>query len=145
MEVVGLGPNAAATLLRALDEGAVVCLVCDRDLTGDGVEVDFFGAPARFPRGPALLALRAGVPLLPAAARFLPDGRQRVSIGAPLVLERQGRLRDDIERVTQTLVRHFEEQIAAAPDQWLVMQAVWSDDVAPAQARPPGAPVPRTR
>ena len=145
MDVVGLGPDAAANLLRALDEGAVVCLVCDRDLTGDGVEVDFFGAPARFPRGPALLALRASVPLLPAAARFLPDGRQRVSIGAPLVVERQGRLRDDIERVTQGLVRQFEEQIAAVPDQWLVMQPVWSDDVAPAQARPSGAPVPRTR
>ena len=126
MEVVGLGPDAVGALLRALEDGALVCLVCDRDLTGDGVEVDFFGAPARVPRGPALLALRAGVPLLPAAAGFLADGRQRVTIGAPLDLERRGRLRDDVERVTKDLVRHFEEQIAAHPDQWLVMQPVWS-------------------
>jgi lauroyl/myristoyl acyltransferase len=67
--------------------------------------------------------------LLPAAARFLPDGRQRVTIGAPLDLERRGRLRDDVERVTRDLVHHFEEQIAAVPDQWLVMQPVWTDDV----------------
>lgn len=129
MEVVGLGPEVAPTLLRGLEQGALVCLVCDRDLNGDGMEVEFFGAPARVPRGPALLALRAGVPLLPAAARFLPDGRQRVAIGAPLDLERRGRLRDDVERVTGDLVRHLEEHIAAVPDQWLVMQPVWSDDV----------------
>ncbi len=127
MEVVGLGPDAAGTLLRALEAGALVCLVCDRDLTGDGVEVEFFGAPARVPRGPALLALRSGVPLLPAAAGFLADGRQRVTVGAPLDLERRGGLRADVERVTRDLVVHFEEQIAAHPDQWLVMQPVWPD------------------
>lgn len=126
MEVVGLGPDAAGKLLGALEDGALVCLVCDRDLSGDGVEVELFGAPARVPRGPVLLALRAGVPLLPSAAGFLPGGRQRVSIGAPLELDRRGRLRDDVERLTQDLVRHFEERIAAHPDQWLVMQPVWS-------------------
>lgn len=127
IDVVGLGPDAAPRLLRALDAGALVCLVCDRDLTGDGVEVELFGAPARVPRGPALLALRAGVPLLPASAEFLADGRQRISIEAPLALDRRGRLRDDVARVTQDLVRRFEARIAAHPDQWLVMQPVWSD------------------
>ncbi len=140
MEVVGLGPDAAGALLRELEQGALVCLVCDRDLSGDGVEVELFGAPARVPRGPVLLALRAGVPLLPSAAGFLPNGRQRVSIGAPLPLERRGRLRDDLARLTQDLVRHFERRIAADPDQWLVMQPVWSDDPALASAEPPRFP-----
>jgi len=144
MDVVGLGPDAAATLLRALEAGALVCLVCDRDLTGDGVEVDFFGARARVPRGPALLALRAGVPLLPAAAGFLPGGRQRVAIRAPLDLERTGPLRGDVERLSRDLVAHFETEIAAAPDQWLVMQPVWEEDRATGDpvAGDPGASVP---
>ena len=39
-----------------LRAGGVVCLLADRDLSGSGTEVDFFGEPARFPTGPALLA-----------------------------------------------------------------------------------------
>ena len=44
----------------------VVCLLADRDLTGDGIEVEFFGERTTLPGGPALLALRGGAPLLPA-------------------------------------------------------------------------------
>ena len=35
----------------------------DRDITGGGMEVPFFGAPAPLPVGPALLAIETGVPL----------------------------------------------------------------------------------
>ena len=128
MEVVGLGPAAAAETLRALRDGRVLCLVCDRDLTGDGVPVDFFGAPTTMPGGPATLALRTGAALLPAGVYFRPRGRHEARIGEPLRVERRGRLRDDVVRVTQELAWRFEELIRAAPDQWLVMQPVWPDD-----------------
>ena len=145
MEVVGLGPDAAGALLRALHDGRLVCLICDRDLTGDGLEVEFFGEPARVPRGPAMLAFRAGVPLLPATAEFLPDGRQRVTIDAPLAMDRRGRLRDDVERVTQELVAKFETMIAARPDQWLVMQPVWEADAPSPASGPRSASAGRSR
>ena len=56
-------------------DNEVVCLLADRDLTGDGVEVEFFGERTTLPGGPALLALRGGAPLLPAGCYFRPDGR----------------------------------------------------------------------
>jgi KDO2-lipid IV(A) lauroyltransferase len=128
MHVVPLGADAATRVLRALGDGHVVCLVCDRDLTGDGVDVEFFGERTRLPAGPATLALRSGAPLLPTAVFFRDDGGHGTDIGAPLPVERRGRLRDDVTRVTQDLARRLEALIRAAPEQWLMMQPNWPSD-----------------
>jgi phosphatidylinositol dimannoside acyltransferase len=130
MRVLTLGPDAGRLVLRDLHENRVVCLVADRDMTGDGVEVDFFGERTRLPGGPALLALRTGAPLLPVGCYFRPGGGHGANILPPLPTSRQGRLRDDVQRVTQQLAHRFEELIRAAPDQWLLMQPNWPSDVA---------------
>jgi lauroyl/myristoyl acyltransferase len=128
IQVVALGPDAGSAMLRAVRDERVVCLVCDRDLSGDGVDVTFFGERTRLPGGPALLALRTGAPLLPVGLSFLPDDRHGIRILPPLATDRQGRLRDDVARVTQQLATVFEELIAAAPEQWLMMQPNWPSD-----------------
>jgi KDO2-lipid IV(A) lauroyltransferase len=135
MEVVPLGPDAGSALLRALRDRHVVCLVCDRDLAGDGVEVEFFGERTRLPGGPATLALRTGAPLLPVGVYFQGETGHTATIEAPLAVERRGRLRDDVTRVTQELAHRFEELISAAPDQWLLMQPNWPSDLVAAEAR----------
>jgi KDO2-lipid IV(A) lauroyltransferase len=129
MDVVALGPGATGALLRTLREGGVACLVCDRDLTGDGVEVELFGEATTMPGGPAVLALRTGAPIVPVGIYFLPEARRRLRIMAPVPAVREGNLRDDVQRVTQDLARVFEELISAAPDNWLMMQPVWRSDV----------------
>lgn len=130
MRVVGLGPDAGSVLLRDLAAGRVVCLLCDRDLTGDGVEVKFFGETTRFPAGPAVLALRSGAPLLPAGTYFRGAGEHGAHILPPIPAGREGRLRDDVAHVTQTLADTFEDLIRAAPDQWLMLQAPWPGEAA---------------
>jgi phosphatidylinositol dimannoside acyltransferase len=45
-----------------------------------------------------------------------------------LPVERQDRLRADVERVTTAMVRRFEELIREAPEQWLLMQPNWPSD-----------------
>ncbi|MEX0664203.1 MAG: phosphatidylinositol mannoside acyltransferase, partial [Acidimicrobiia bacterium] len=131
MDVVPLGPGAAGALLRALADGGIAALVCDRDLTGDGVEVELFGEPTTMPGGPAVLAFRSGAPIVPVGIYFRPAARRFVRILAPVPTERRGSLRDDVQRVTQDLARCFEGLIAAAPDHWLMMQPVWPSDSAP--------------
>lgn len=130
MEVVPLGPTAAPTVLRALKANRVVCLLSDRDISGDGVEVEFFGEATTLPAGPATLALRSGAALLTAAVYFRPRGRHLIRVGAPLDTERQGRIRADVSRVTQQLAHRFEDSVRMAPEQWHVMQPNWPSDVA---------------
>jgi KDO2-lipid IV(A) lauroyltransferase len=136
MDVVALGPDAGGAVLRALKANRVVCLVCDRDLAGDGVAVEFFGERTTLPAGPAALALRTGAALLPVGNYMLPRGGHLGRILAPLDTTRRGSFRDDLARVTQDLAHRFEELIAAAPEQWLLMQPNWPSD----RAGPPAEP-----
>lgn len=127
MQVAPLGPGAGTACVRALKDNRVVCLVCDRDLLGDGVEVPFFGETTTLPGGPATLALRTGAPLLTAATYF--DGhRHRFVVEEPLDTTRQGRLRDDVTRVTTEVADRLERLIREAPEQWHLLQPNWPSD-----------------
>ena len=128
MNVVGLGPTAGSESLRALRRAEVLCLLCDRDIGGGGIEVEFFGERTTLPGGPATLAFRSGAPLLPSAIYFEGAGHRAV-IGPPLDVERQGSLRTDIARVTQDLAHALESLIDAAPEQWHLMQPNWPSDL----------------
>jgi len=128
MEVVALGPDAGIAMATALRENRPVCLVSDRDLGGDGVEVEFFGERTTLPAGPALLALRTRAPLLASSCFYLPHGRHLAYVCPPIPVDRRGRLREDIARITQELAHRFEDLIRAAPTQWHLMQPNWPSD-----------------
>lgn len=128
MEVVTLGPSAASACVRALKENGVVALICDRDLTGTGVEVEMFGERTTLPGGPATLALRTGAPLVPAAVAFDIGGRHLAQALPALDTERRGSLRADVARVTQELAAALETLIRRAPDQWHLLQPNWPSD-----------------
>jgi phosphatidylinositol dimannoside acyltransferase len=128
MNVVQLGPDAGKAVLQALRRNEVICLLCDRDLVGDGIPVEFFGERTTLPAGPATLALRTGAPLLPVAVYFRPEGGHHAVVMPPVPAEREGRLRDDVTRVTQDLAHRFEELIRVAPEQWHLLQPNWPSD-----------------
>lgn len=125
VDVIPLGPTAMAKLVAATKgSNRIICLLADRDIAGNGVEVDFFGARASFPAGPALLSLRSGNPLLPVA--IYDDGRtRRCQVLPPIWPHRNGRLKDDLISTTQGVAKQLEALIAAAPDQWHVLSPVW--------------------
>jgi len=128
MEVIPLGPDVVGRVLRALRENRVVCLLSDRDLSGDGVPVEFFGEETTLPAGPATLALRTGAALVPLAVYFEGTRDHRGVIRPALAVERRGRLRDDIARVTQDLAHELEALIRVAPEQWHLLQPNWPSD-----------------
>jgi lauroyl/myristoyl acyltransferase len=127
MAVVPLGPGAGTGVLRALRANAMVCLLCDRDIGGGGVEVEFFGERTLLPGGPATLALRAGSVVLPTAVYFDGDGHRAV-VRPPLTTGRAGNIREDVTRLTQELAHALESLISRAPDQWHLFQPNWPSD-----------------
>lgn len=132
MNVVPLGSHAGAAVAKALADNEVVCLLCDRDIGGGGVEVEFFGERTTLPAGPATLALRSRSPLLPTAVYFTDalNGHHAV-VMPPVPAERQGRFRADVARVTQALAHDLEALIRRAPDQWHLFQPNWPSDLRP--------------
>jgi lauroyl/myristoyl acyltransferase len=127
MGIVPLGPDAGSVLLKKLREGLMVGLVCDRDLVGNGIEVEFFGERTTFPAGPATLALRAGAPLI-AGGNYFEGDAHRCLLLPPLDTSRQGTIKEDIARITQALAADFEVLIRRAPDQWHMLQPNWPSD-----------------
>ena len=127
LQVIPLGSEAGTGVLAALRANHMVCLLCDRDIGGGGVEVEFFGERTRLPGGPATLAFRSGCALVPAAVYHTASGGHAV-IHPPLPCERRGRLSDDVARVTQALAHELEELIRRAPEQWHLFQPNWPSD-----------------
>jgi KDO2-lipid IV(A) lauroyltransferase len=127
MTIVPLGPEAGTATARALKANHLLALLCDRDLAGNGIEVEFFGERTTLPGGPAVLALRTGSPILPTAIYF--DGpRRHAVVRPPLDTARSGNLRDDIARITQDVAHALEELIRRAPEQWHLLQPNWPSD-----------------
>jgi KDO2-lipid IV(A) lauroyltransferase len=127
IDIVPLGPDALAKLVKAVKAGNIVCLLSDRDISGSGVGVTFFGERTTLPAGPALLARRTGAPLLPTAVYF----RHRSRIGyvsEPIHASTDVPVRSDVGRVTQDLALAMERLIAVAPDQWHLLEPNWPSD-----------------
>ncbi|MFE1168939.1 phosphatidylinositol mannoside acyltransferase [Nocardiopsis sp. NPDC058789] len=130
MEVLPLTGGAANTvgvLSRRLREGGLVCLLADRDVNGTGLEVDLFGERARVPSGPAALALNTGAALMPVSLWYDgPTWNIRVHDEVPVATE--GTRTRRVHDTTQALVRVFEGAIAEHPEDWHMLQAVFSAD-----------------
>ena len=127
MNIVPVGPDAGGRLAAAIRRGDVVCLLADRDVTASGVAVDFFGERTRLPAGPALLALRTGAPLIPAAVYWRGRSRHAVAL-PPLDTRRLGGIRADVSRVVQAYAAALEQLVRAAPEQWHLMSPNWPSD-----------------
>ncbi len=127
IDIVPLGPDAVSVLIRSLRAGQVVCLLADRQVGRGGVEVEFFGERSLLPGGPAALALRTGAAILPTAV-YQDGPNHRGVVLPPVPVERRGRLRADVTRITQDVARCLEDLIRAAPEQWHLMQPNWPSD-----------------
>jgi KDO2-lipid IV(A) lauroyltransferase len=129
LKIIPLGATAGGAVLQSLRANEVLCLLCDRDIGGGGVEVEFFGERTTLPAGPATLALRTGAPILPTAVYFERGRWSHHGVICPQVpAERSGRLRDDVQRVTQAVAHELEVLIRHAPEQWHLLQPNWPSD-----------------
>jgi KDO2-lipid IV(A) lauroyltransferase len=128
LTAVPLGDGVGPVLLRALKDGVVVGLVSDRDLAGNGVDVEFFGERTTLPGGAATLALRTGAVLLPVIVYSGPDNWHTGVVYPPLETTRSGSLRADVQRLTQELATCFEGFIRRRPEQWHLYQPNWPSD-----------------
>ena len=133
LTIVPLDKHSGSALLSTLRGGGLVGLLCDRDIEGSGIEVDFFGERTTMPAGAATLALRTGATLCTGAVYSGPGRDHRAIVEAPLDTTRSASLRADVARLTQDIATRLEGLIRRAPDQWHVFQPLWLAD------RPAGA------
>lgn len=131
MTIYPAEPGVTARLVEAVESGAVVAILGDRDLKGTGPKVTFFGEETTFPGGAASLALRTGVPLLVAGVYgvVLDHGRRgwRAEISEPIELPGD-RGPAAIAKLTQQVADLLEGYVAKRPEEWHVFQPFWTGD-----------------
>jgi phosphatidylinositol dimannoside acyltransferase len=128
LTAVPLGEGSSAAMIRALKENHLAGLVSDRDIVGNGVEVEFFGEKTTLPGGAATLALRTGAPLVPVVVYSGPGNWHTGVVHGPIEATRRGTLREDVARLTQELATVFETDIRCRPEQWHMFQPNWPSD-----------------
>lgn len=124
------GDRPFGILARSLRSGKCVCLPCDRDITGHGIEVDFFGETAHMAPGPAALAERTGAVLMPVMLWFTEDG-WGVKVGGEIPVPAGADRKERIVGMTQQIARFFEGAIAEHPQDWHMLQRVFTADLDP--------------
>ena len=77
--------------------------------------------------GAATLALRTGASIVPVTV-YHQGAQNHAIVEPPIAVERQGKMRHDIERITQNMADVMEMQIRRAPTQWIVLQPNWPSD-----------------
>ena len=108
--------------------GGLVCLPADRDVTGGGIEVDFFGEKALMMGGSAALAIQTGAALMPATIWF--DGAGwGTHIHEEIPVPQEGTRSEKVLAMTQEVARVFEEGIRAHPEDWHMLQRVFVADL----------------
>jgi len=124
--------SAFGILAQRLEAGKMVGLICDRDVTGRGMEVEFFGEKARMMGGPAALAVQTGAALMPAILWFEGDG-WGVHIHQEIPVPAEGDGKQKAAAMTQEVARLFEAGIRAHPQDWHMLQKVFVADLDPAR------------
>ena len=127
MTVLDLDSQTIPELVKFLQDGQLVALVADRDLSRSGIEVDFFGGRAKMPVGPALLAYKTGADLITAYVGYR-DGGIHISWRGPIEVDRTRDQSVELPRVTQEIAKIFQSEIDSDPTSWHMQQRIFVDD-----------------
>lgn len=125
-EVLGLDARAFVTLMQRAREKRLIALVADRDLSSSGIEVEFFGKRAKMPAGPAVLAIKEGLPLIAAHVTYTAIGIHIDFMEVPI--SENGDESERVNETVQNIAYAFEKGIAAHPEDWHMLQRIWIED-----------------
>lgn len=116
-------------MLLELKKNQSIAIVADQHAgTNEGVEVEFFGKPARAHASPASLHLKTGIPIMVTILKRLDNDFNFEFLGfEPIRYTPTGDKKADIQKVTQLYTDQIEKLVRLAPEQWLWPHRRWLD------------------
>jgi KDO2-lipid IV(A) lauroyltransferase len=125
--------GAARQILEVLRSGGAIAMLIDQDTKVDGVWVPFFGRPAFTPVGPAELAIKQDMRVIPSFVERRPDGGHIARFHPILPLP------GDPREATALMTAEIEKQVRRRPEQWVWWHKRWRRQ--PPEDHPAGAVV----
>lgn len=121
INVVPLGLMVVRQLLDVLSKNEFAALLADRDYTPRNHPIEFFGAPASLPRGPAWISSHYKVPILPGFLLRQEDDRFKMKMYP--ILNAAGD--QDEETLHRTIRDVLQDGISQDPTQWFIFEDLW--------------------
>jgi KDO2-lipid IV(A) lauroyltransferase len=121
-----IGAAAMREVFKHLRSGGGIAIAIDRDLSGTGTMIPFFGRPAPIPLGVVDVAMRSGAAIVPIAllrTSWGVEGMVFPEMGYDPAADREA----ETERVARGILATFEQVIRDNPDQWHVLDRVWPE------------------
>jgi len=117
--------EAVKRVLRVLGAGGTVCILIDQHFPA-GVEVPFFGNPAKTGVGAAVMAARSGAPIVPIHIRNIqaPDAKYLIEVDEPFPPPASTSA-EDLKACMAALTLRVEEWIREDPRQWFWVHRRW--------------------
>lgn len=115
-------------MVQALKSGKILALLCDRDLKGTGVEVEFFGERTTLPPGPAVLALKSGSPIVCVNVKNVGNTAWVGRATEPIHVAESGDRDNVISETMQLIASRLEDLIRDDPAQWHMFMPAWPSD-----------------
>ncbi|MGH7723338.1 MAG: lysophospholipid acyltransferase family protein [Candidatus Dormibacteria bacterium] len=121
-----IGAAAMREVFKHLRSGGGIAIAIDRDLSGTGARIPFFGKPAPIPLGVVEVAMRSGAAVVPVAIL-----RTRAGAEGLVFPEREydpdAPREQEAERIARDILAIFETVIRKNPEQWHVLDPVWPE------------------
>jgi KDO2-lipid IV(A) lauroyltransferase len=127
IEAISHKEKTIPILMDRLNEGKLIALVADRDMSRNGIEVNFLGGIAKMPAGPAILAIKSGSPLVTAYIRYLDNGIE-ITFDETIKLPIAGSEEEQVRKITQSMADNFAKRIKDSPVDWHMLQRIWVDE-----------------
>ncbi|GMQ97545.1 MAG: phosphatidylinositol mannoside acyltransferase [Acidimicrobiia bacterium] len=126
--VLTTDPQRRSKLIRRLKGGGAIALLSDRDVTGNGIDVEFFGERTTVPAGPVALAELTDSALIPVAAYFREGKGYRIEVRDAVELPGGTSRAERVSAGAQALTVILEDMIRVEPSQWHLFQPNWPSD-----------------
>lgn len=126
MKVIPVG-HAVRQSLNLLKENKIVALAGDRDFTGKGVAMDFFGKPTFLPEGPAAFSLKTGASIVPGFMYRNKDDTFTLRLEKPIEFVPSNNKNKDLIDLIKSYKVIIEDYIRKYPDQWYMFRKFWID------------------
>ena len=127
IEAISHKEKTIPILTERLQAGKLIALVADRDMSRNGIEVNFFGKTSKMPSGPAILAIKTGAPLITAYVGYTPSGIE-IIFDETLKPTNSGSEEEQIKIITQSMADNFAKRIKENPVDWHMLQRIWIDE-----------------
>ncbi len=124
VQLIPKGTEGAKMMVGLLRQKEHVGMLCDQKLK-EGIDVPFFGVPAKTAPAIAAMALKMNVPIYPARVIRLNGARYRVEVLPAIDVPVTGDKNADTYAIMEHINRLLEQWITEYPEQWLWIHHRW--------------------